>query len=60
MLQDWAVGVRRNCNLLRNTPARFSVRVNRIEFSDAISGLFAAAPVRRLFAAWTLWLDSRR
>jgi hypothetical protein len=57
MLQDWAVGVRRNCNLLRNTAARFFVRVNRIEFSDAISGLSVAAPVRRLFAAWTLWLD---
>ncbi len=58
MLQDRAVGFRRNCTLLLNTATGFSARVSWIEFSDAISGLRACAYVCHIFDSCILQLDA--
>jgi hypothetical protein len=58
MLPDWSVGFGRDCAVLPNTATGFSPRVTWIEFSDAILGLFSAAPVSHLLDSWILRLDA--
>jgi hypothetical protein len=60
MLQDWAVGFRRNCTVLLNTATGFFARVTWIERFDAVFGLCACACVCDLFISCILRMDARR